>query len=74
MFFFSDCIDWIILFTLLNLWYHVIELKKYLSTGLLSFATKRTKRRHSCKSPIDDVEANVEVSKDKIFSQPKCTH
>jgi hypothetical protein len=25
------------------------------------------------KSTKDDVEANVEVLKDKIFSQPKCT-
>jgi hypothetical protein len=73
MFSFSDCIDWVILFTLPNLGYHVLELKKKLRTGF-SFATKRTKRRHSCKSPIDDVEANVEVSKDKTFSQPKCTH
>ncbi len=70
----KDHIDWIILFTQPNLGYHVLEPKTYVRTVMLSFATKRTKRRQNCKSPIEDVEANVEVLEDKIFSQPKCTH
>ncbi len=38
------------------------------------FCNREDKKRDSCKSPTEDVEANVEVTKDKIFSQPKCTH
>ncbi len=41
---------------------------------MLSFATKMTKTRHSVKSPIEDVEAIVEVlTKDKNF-QPGQMH
>jgi hypothetical protein len=47
--------------------------KKGSNNFWLIFATKRTKRRQSFKSPIEDTKANVEVSKVKIFSQSKYT-
>ncbi len=51
---------------------NILETKILVKPGWLIFATKRTKRSQRCKSPIEDAEAPVEVSKDKIF-HPKCT-
>jgi hypothetical protein len=52
---------------------NILETKIQGKTGWLIFATKRSKSSQRCKSPIEDAEAPVEVSKDKIFSHPKCT-
>jgi hypothetical protein len=38
-----------------------LKQNKKVRIGWPIFATKRTKKRQSCKSPIEDVQANVEV-------------